>query len=236
MIRECIILAGGLGTRLRSELPDLPKVLAPVREQPFLSYLLEWLERNGVTRIILSLGYHAEEVVRWCRTYKGNSELVFSIEEQPLGTGGAISRAMHQVKSEYVLVTNGDTFFDVNLNAMDQFHRKQKADITIALKPIWNADRYGTVVMDDGNRITGFKEKGAQENGLINGGLYMIHKESLQNQKDTVPYSFEKDFLEIYCSRFSIFGFISDTYFIDIGVPEDYRKAQTDLPGIDDLK
>lgn len=230
MVRECIILAGGLGTRLRSEVPDVPKVLAPVAGRPFLSYVFKWLERNGINRAILSLGYHAEEVVSWCRTYHGNIDPVFSIEEQPLGTGGAISLAMCQVQSDKVFVTNGDTFFDVQLNLMEKYHVKHNAEVTIALKKMTDFNRYGTVRLNESGRVEGFEEKGFREKGLINGGVYLINRDSLRSQKDAVPYSFEKDFLEKNARQLVMSGFICDNYFIDIGIPEDYRRAQTELP------
>lgn len=229
MDRECIILAGGLGTRLRSELPKTPKVLAPVAGHPFLFYVLKWLQKNSVTRAVLSLGYKSDEVIDWCSTYDGPIELRFSIESEPLGTGGAIYLAMGKIQTKQFFLINGDTLFDVDLTLMEKFHRRMEANITIALKPLKQFDRYGVVNLDKQRNITGFAEKGFHKEGLINGGIYLIEKKCLQNFKMPDKFSFEKKFLEVYFSRLTMVGFIQNTYFIDIGVPNDYQRAQKEL-------
>jgi len=229
MKRECIILAGGLGTRLRSELPDAPKVLAPVAGHPFLYYVFQWLERNNVSRVILSLGYRSEDVISWCKSYDGSMEIVYSIESEPLGTGGAITKAMLEVRNEQVIIANGDTLFDVDLDLMERYHQNQKADVTIALKPMKHFDRYGLVRIDNDKKITGFEEKGYHEKGMINGGVYMLNKTCLNRLKLPDKFSFERDFLEKSFNQLNMFGFIQDTYFIDIGVPDDYKRAQKEL-------
>lgn len=229
MDRECIILAGGLGTRLRSELPKTPKVLAPVAGHPFLFYVLKWLEKNSVTRAVLSLGYKSEDVIDWCSYYYGPIELRFSIESEPLGTGGAIYLAMGKIQTEQFFLINGDTLFDVNLTLMEKFHRRMEANITIALKPLKHFDRYGVLNLDKKGNVKEFTEKGFQKEGMINGGVYLIDKECLRNFKMPNKFSFEKDFLEVYLSKLVMVGFVENTYFIDIGVPDDYRRAQKEL-------
>ncbi len=229
MVRECIVLAGGLGTRLRSELPDLPKVMAPVAGYPFLSYVLRWLEKNKVDRVILSLGYQSEDVIAWGDAYDGDIALVYSIESEPLGTGGAILEAMQMTQTEHFFVINGDTLFDADLVGMENYHCQQDSDLTLALKPMTHFDRYGLVMTDESMRITGFEEKGFHEKGFINGGIYMMSRESMLNRQLPKKFSFEHDFLEVYFRKLDIYGFIQDSYFIDIGIPDDFRRAQKEL-------
>ena len=229
MDRECIVLAGGLGTRLRSELPDTPKVMAPVAGRPFLSYVLEWLQKNGVVRAILSLGYRSDEVKKYCRSYEGEIELVYSEESEPLGTGGAIALAVQKSKNKEIFIANGDTLFKTDLDLMEKRHRQKQADLTIALKPMEHFNRYGVVITDDDMRITGFEEKGYHDKGLINGGVYLLHKDCLNDLQMPDKFSFETDFLEVYYRKLGMYGFVKNAYFIDIGIPEDYRRAQEEL-------
>lgn len=221
-----IVLAGGLGTRLRGVINDLPKPMAMINGKPFLHYVLLYLTQQKVKKAILSVGYKANII----ETYFGDKyldvELVYSKEAEPLGTGGGIKKAFEYVK-DYAWVLNGDTFFDINLNALSGFHFETKADVSLALKQMQNFDRYGTVEMH-GNRIVKFEEKKPLEEGLINGGVYFFDKAIL----DRVPeqkFSFEKDLLEKYVSVRQINGMVFKNYFIDIGIPEDYTKAQLDF-------
>ena len=232
MSRECIILAGGLGTRLRSELPDTPKVMAPVAGHPFLYYVLKWLEKNSVMRVILSLGYKSEVVIDWCCTFESEIELAYSIETEPLGTGGAIAQAIQKAESDQVFAVNGDTFFNVDIDSMRNSHQNHNAELTLALKPMEHFDRYGTVIIDEDMKIGGFEEKGPHDEGLINGGVYLINRDCLNDLGLPEKFSFETDFLETYFNEISMYGFIQDTYFIDIGIPDDYRRAQQELKAL----
>ncbi len=229
MINECIILAGGLGTRLRNEVPGIPKVMAPVLRQPFLSYVFTWLKKNNIKRVILSLGYRAEVIIEWCDTNEKELDVIYSIETEPLGTGGGIIQALQHIQSEQFFVVNGDTLFDVELESMGQFHKSKKADLTIALKPMEQFDRYGLVKIDRDDKITGFEEKKYRENGLINGGVYLMNTTVLKTLNLPDKFSFEKDFLEVFFEKLNLYGFIQDRYFIDIGIPEDFRRAQEEL-------
>ncbi len=229
MSRECIILAGGLGTRLRSELPDTPKVMAPVAGHPFLYYVLKWLEMNNLTRVILSLGYKSEVVIDWCSTFDSDMKLVFSIESEPLGTGGAIAQALQRAGDSMVFIVNGDTLFNVDLNSMMNSHQNHKAELTLALKPMEHFNRYGTVNIDESAKVRSFEEKGFHKEGLINGGVYLIDKACLNGIQLPEKFSFETDFLETYFNQIGMYGFVQDTYFIDIGIPDDYRRAQKEL-------
>ena len=159
---EVIILAGGLGTRLRTVVSEVPKCMAPVAGKPFLWYLLKYLTRYDVSRVILSVGYLREVIFRWVEEVRDEFPFQFdyAIEEEPLGTGGGIKLALGKAKGTDVIILNGDTFFDVNLNELMDFHKLMPSAVTIALKPMRNFDRYGRVVVDtvDGH-IVQFKEK-----------------------------------------------------------------------------
>ncbi len=227
---ECIILAGGLGTRLRGVIGDQPKCMAAVREKPFLEYLLKYLESEGCTRVVLSLGYRHEVILDWLQSNEWNFEVDHVIEQEPLGTGGGIQLALQKAKSDSVLVLNGDTMFRISLDELLNCHKAKGAETTLALKPMQEFERYGAVRIDDENRIVAFEEKKFQIEGLINGGIYCIDRERYLSRSLPEKHSFEKDYLEQYIDEKILYGFVADNYFIDIGVPEDYELAQITLP------
>lgn len=220
---EAVVLAGGLGTRLRSVVKDIPKCMAPVAGEPFLSYVLEWLGRYGVSRVVLSVGYLRDEVINWVSGRSFPFEVVFAVEEEPLGTGGAIKYALSKCRERKVVVVNGDTFFPVDLDALPF-----DAPVTVALKPMESFDRYGAVDLAPDGTITAFREKAPVKEGLINGGVYALNGLDLGSMPE--KFSFEKDLLEPLSARGRVRGWVSDRYFLDIGVPEDYALAQTQLP------
>jgi D-glycero-alpha-D-manno-heptose 1-phosphate guanylyltransferase len=224
-----IILAGGLGTRLRSAVPDLPKCMAPVAGKPFVAYVLETLHKQGITKFILSLGYKYEPVVAFVKQQYPNLSFIFSVEEEPLGTGGGIKKACEKTTSENVLVANGDTLFDINIQTVFAFHHAKKSICTLALKPMRNFERYGVVELKADNKIASFKEKQFYESGLINGGVYALNVPNFLSKNLPEKFSFEKDFLEKFYTEENMYGFIQDQYFIDIGIPEDYEKANKDF-------
>jgi len=225
---DAIILAGGKGTRLKEVVSDLPKPMADINGKPFLEYLLNCLCQSGVSRIVLAVGYKCEMISAYFGgTFMGH-EVIYSVEDQPLGTGGALRQALDSVSSEHALVLNGDTFFDINFMQMFAQHREREADLTIGLKPMINFDRYGTVTEQDGH-IIGFKEKCFCTNGLVNGGVYLMGKHLLQQMPDKRCFSFEVDFLEKKVKDLSFSAYIADKYFIDIGLPDAYRKACSDF-------
>jgi D-glycero-alpha-D-manno-heptose 1-phosphate guanylyltransferase len=228
--KECIILAGGLGTRLREVVSDVPKCMAEVAGKPFLSYLLDWCKVQSFGRVILSLGYLSEVVTSWVEKNEYPFEIIYAKEEEPLGTGGAIKLAMRSVLGERAVVINGDTFFDVDITELYTFHNEKSANISLALKPMTDFDRYGRVELNTDNRIIAFIEKQQCREGLINGGVYLIDKDVLLSDKELpLKFSFEKNILEAKINTLPIYGNIQDTYFIDIGIPEDYRKANVDF-------
>jgi D-glycero-alpha-D-manno-heptose 1-phosphate guanylyltransferase len=229
MIREAIVLAGGLGTRLKSAVPDLPKCLAPVAGKPFLEYLIRDGEKQGIQRFIFALGYKTELVENFVRNLLPETAYLFSVEREPLGTGGAIRLACSQVSGTDALVMNADTFFAVNLRLLADFHEEHQADCTLSLKPMKQFDRYGAVNQNAQQLITGFSEKKYMESGLINGGIYALNTECFLKKNFPPVFSLEKDYLEKEYRNGRIYGLVSDAYFIDIGIPEDYRRAQTEL-------
>lgn len=222
---DCIVLAGGLGTRLRSAVADKPKCMAPIGDKPFLYYLLQYLHTQQVTHVILSLGYLSEQVISWCEQTPLPLRVSFSVEPEPLGTGGGIIHALPLVESDRVFIVNGDTYFDVNLPGLFYFQEVSSSPLSIALKPMQHFDRYGSVELDDNNKITAFREKQYCENGLINGGIYLASTAFLRNLALPEKFSFEKEVLEPQVAAGNVYGYSRDTYFIDIGIPEDYEKA-----------
>jgi D-glycero-alpha-D-manno-heptose 1-phosphate guanylyltransferase len=226
---ECIILAGGLGTRLQGVIGDNPKCMALVNGMPFLHYIFDYVEANHCTKVILSLGYRHQIVLEWLKTEAREFVIEYVIEQEPLGTGGGISLAMQKATEDDVIVLNGDTMFCVDLEEMMQVHQQSNATTTIALKHLKYFERYGCVNVTPDHNITAFEEKKYCENGFINGGVYIINKTALLNKQLPTKYSFEKDYLEAFVSEGLFRGFESEAYFIDIGVPSDYRIAQEDF-------
>ena len=238
---EVIILAGGLGTRLRSVVSEVPKCMAPVAGKPFLWYLLSYLKRYDVSRVILSVGYLREVIFSWIDTVREQFPFAidYAVEETPLGTGGGIALAMQHVQGEDAIILNGDTCFDVNLNALADFHRAHpEAHLILALKAMQDFDRYGTVITDDHGKVLEFKEKRPCKSGLINGGVYWmrnIPKDREESLFYGLPdkFSFENEVMTKHCGpNGCLYGIRQDGYFIDIGIPEDYRRAEQELPNM----
>lgn len=225
---EAVILAGGMGTRLRSVVSDVPKCMAPVAGKPFLYYLLTTLEKAGFTHIILSLGYKHEVIEEWIETFPTAMRISAVTEDHPLFTGGAVKLALTKAEQKEVFILNGDTFLGTDYAGMLQLHRDTQAQATLALKEMHDFDRYGLVAIEAGsNRILQFHEKQFCHSGLINGGVYLLEKDELDSYPE--KFSLEKDYFEKTVSTHILSGYISEGYFIDIGIPEDYERAQTDF-------
>ncbi len=229
---EAIILAGGLGTRLQGVIGQHPKCMAPVDGKPFLHYVLDYLDRQGCTRAIVSLGYKHNVVMKWLESQPIYFELDVVIEDEPLGTGGGILAAMEEAESADVAVLNGDTMFVADLREQMKFHRERGASCTLALKEMQNFDRYGVVNTNDKGLITSFEEKQPRDRGMINGGIYMLNTAAFLGKQFPNKFSFEKEYLEQYVGEKKFYGFESKGYFIDIGIPEDYARAQDELKTI----
>lgn len=225
---EAIVLAGGLGTRLKSVVSNVPKPMAPIGNKPFLEYILKYLKKNGITRAILSVGYKSEIIEEYFGNNFEGIELVYSVEKEPLGTGGAIKKAMSKVKSSQVYIINGDTFFDVNLKNLIL---EDNSKIILSLKHMKNFDRYGCVESDANNLVTAFTEKGYRECGNINGGIYLAYKDIFNNYDLEEKFSFE-EFMQTNFASLNISVKVFDNYFIDIGIPEDYQKAKSELNNV----
>lgn len=228
-VKEAIILAGGLGTRLREAVPDLPKCMAPVNGRPFIAFVIHHLAKQGVERFIFSLGYKSEAFLSFLSSTLAPGSYEIVIEETPLGTGGAIQFASRQCKEPVFVVVNGDSIFQTDLASLADFHFLHKSACTLALKQMEQVDRYGSVETDPTGKITLFREKQFFEKGMINGGVYLINKAYLLDKKLPEKFSFETDFLQQFYNEGTIFGIPQEGYFIDIGIPEDYQRAQTEL-------
>ena len=221
---EAIILAGGFGTRLKSVVADLPKPMAPINGRPFLAFLLDSLQEKGFTRIILSVGYRSAAI----RDYFGSSyrgmAITYAVESSPLGTGGAIALAMKLAKQEAIFVFNGDTYLEIDAVALLACWQKTQLPM-IVVRHVPDAGRYGRVESDHG-RITSFHEKGEAVEGLINAGCYILPKTVFDDFELPVAFSFETDYLPHALQHGSLMACPCDGLFIDIGIPEDYSKAQ----------
>ena len=226
---ECIILAGGLGTRLREAVPGLPKCMAPVAGRPFMYYVINYLLEQKVQHFIFSLGYMHDVIQEYINDEFPLLDLQYSIEDEPLGTGGAIKLACKKTSTDNILMLNGDTMYKIHVNKLLTFHTEYDAACTIALKPMHDFDRYGVVEINQQNYIQSFKEKQFYRSGLINGGAYALNMASFLSLSLPEKFSFEKDYLEKFHSQQNMMGLIQDEYFIDIGITEDYKKANVEF-------
>jgi D-glycero-alpha-D-manno-heptose 1-phosphate guanylyltransferase len=224
---EAVLLAGGMGTRLQSVVQDLPKCMAPVAGKPFLDYLLTTLETAGFRHLILSLGYKHEAVEEWIAGRSSPLKISIVIENEPLGTGGAVKLALSQATQKSVFVLNGDTFLGLDYRKMWSFHEKTTAIATLALKEMVDFDRYGVVEIDANFRIVRFREKQYCKQGYINGGVYLVDRNTFNGFPE--KFSLEKDFFETNVESGQLSAFATKGYFIDIGIPEDYNRAQSDF-------
>ena len=221
---EAIILAGGFGTRLKSVVSDLPKPMADVCGMPFLNYILDELNYYGFTKAILCVSYLKEKIMDYYKNKYKNIEIIYSIETEPLGTGGAIKQALNYVTDDFVFTFNGDTMFKIDLLEMSKLNH-----IAIATKYMENFSRYGEVKISNDGIIESFEEKKEVLKGYINAGIYYIPKNIFSGFNLDKKFSIENDFFQKYMSKLNILAYKSDNYFIDIGIPEDYKKVQDDL-------
>jgi len=223
-VDEILILAGGFGTRLRSEVPDLPKPLAPVAGRPFLAYLLDRYAAAGMRRMILATGYLGDVVEQTIGARWAGMDVVYSREETPLGTGGAIAAAARLAQGEGMHVCNGDTYLEYAPAALEA--AAQDLPMSIALARVEDVSRYGTVDVEQG-RVLRFHEKRPGGTGLINAGSYFLSASALAALPDEGAFSFEKRVLEPAAVNGQVGALVDTAAFIDIGVPEDFRRAQT---------
>lgn len=223
---EAIVLVGGLGTRLRPLVSDVPKPLAPVAGRPFLAWLLDRLGDRGIRRTILAAGYLADKVQDAFGGEWHGMRIEYSIESEPLGTGGAIAQALRLRSADAVHVLNGDTFLDYDPRALEFSTLEAHCTIGIALASVADVSRYGAVAMAHG-RVSKFLEKGEHGPGYINAGSYFLGPTAIARFPASGAFSFEDTVLTRSVADGSVYGFTETSDFIDIGVPEDYLKAQS---------
>jgi D-glycero-alpha-D-manno-heptose 1-phosphate guanylyltransferase len=237
---QAVVLCGGAGKRLQPVVSDRPKCLAPIGERPFLEYLLLRLRAGTIGSACLAVGYKGDQI----KQYFGNGSrwqilLSYSAEQEPLGTAGAVKNAAPFVECGSFLVVNGDSLLDVHYHDLLRFHEQRQALATLALSQVADTGRYGRVRIDADGRILAFLEKAASpESGghvpceglAINGGVYVFRREIFAEIPDAPPpVSLEMDIFPKLINR-GLFGFLTAGYFIDIGVPDDYERAQKELP------
>jgi D-glycero-alpha-D-manno-heptose 1-phosphate guanylyltransferase len=228
---KALILAGGFGSRLQSVVNDVPKPMAIVAGRPFLEWVLDYCIESGIKEVVISVGYLSDKITNYFRNEYKSLKINYAVESAPLGTGGAMRFALDKVdpQSDW-LVLNGDTLFRCNIRMLYDFYTQKKADMVIALRRMFSFDRYGVVDTDNKGLILNFREKQFCAEGLINGGVYIFKASILHKYfENSTPFSFEKDFMEQYLSQLEIYGLEQNGYFIDIGIPEDFEKANREL-------
>ncbi|AIP60498.1 nucleotidyltransferase family protein [Burkholderia pseudomallei] len=227
-MREAIILAGGFGTRLRTVVSDVPKPMAPIAGRPFLEILLTRLSEKKFSRVVLSVGFMAEKIMSHFGDRFAGIDLAYSVESDPLGTGGALKATLPYCEGDHAFVFNGDTYLDLEVDELDDGWQTGGFP-TIVARQVPDTGRYGRLVVD-GGRVTGFAEKGVSGPGLINAGCYVLPKDILAGET-AEAFSFETDFMSsaVQSRRFDVF--VTRGQFIDIGVPEDFYRAQDELSG-----
>ena len=227
---EAIVLAGGFGTRLKQIVPDLPKPMAPIAGRPFLEILLAALARKGFSRVVLSLGFMADKIVAHFGDRYAGMELVYEVEQQPLGTGGAIRVALARCASDHVFVFNGDTYLDLEVDDLENLWQRSRRPV-IVVREVPDTARFGRVEMN-GGQVTAFLEKGMAGTGLINAGCYVLPRRALDAFPMGQNFSIETEYLAKELDQIYFDGFVTCGRFIDIGVPEDYARAQVELAGL----
>lgn len=224
-----IILAGGLGTRLKSAVSDVPKPMAPIENRPFLEYQLDFWIAKGLTEFTLSVGYLSEVISKHFGSSYRDARLTYSNEPTPLGTGGGVVRAIKMMEyNGSILLLNGDTFFNVDINDLLSFHNNNSADITIALSSVQKNTRFGAVTMNSHCEILALDSFGEGRSELINGGVYILESGAIRDLALHFgnKFSFETEMLPLALERqLRMFGYLSNGAFIDIGTPEDYARA-----------
>lgn len=224
---KAIILAGGKGKRLREIIKDVPKPMAPVAGRPFLEFLILQLLKYSIKDIVLSVGYKAESI----RSYFNNGKkwganIIYSQEDEPLGTGGAIRKASELIDDESFIAMNGDSFLDMDLDHFISCHSENEATATIGLAYVDDTGRYGQVETGEKGEITGFTEKGIKGPGYINGGVYLFSDKVMHNIPDG-NVSLEEDVFPVLLGR-GLYGMKVKGFFKDIGIPEDYTSLCND--------
>ncbi|MDA8362703.1 MAG: nucleotidyltransferase family protein [Gammaproteobacteria bacterium] len=228
---RAIVLAGGFGARLRQMVPELPKPMAPVAGRPFLEYVLDGLIESGIRDVVLSVGYRGDVIqAHFGSDYRG-AVVHYALESKPLGTGGAIAYALRGREGAPAVVLNGDTLLQLDYTAVFEWYRRDPSTVAMVLKDVPDVARYGAVI-EDGGRVSGFAEKGRSGRGLINAGVYIVRPEVFEMLGLAGNFSFEKDVLQDHLESIRPRAYVTKGYFIDIGIPDDYERAQRELPAL----
>jgi len=230
---KAVILAGGLGKRLRNVVRDKPKSMAPVLEKPFLQYQIEQLKKYNIIEIVLCVGYLANEIKSYFNEgSKFGVNIGYAVEKKPLGTAGALKNARNYLGDEAFLVLNGDSYSDIDFFDFLQFHTKKRGKGTILLTRVRQTEDYGLVAMDGHNRITEFFEKPEKtlSGSIINAGIYLLEPQVLNYIPEGRQISLEKEIFPLFLKKnISLFGYLTSDYFIDIGTPQKYAQIQKDF-------
>ncbi len=229
MLPTAIILAGGFGTRLATVVSDVPKPMAPVAGRPFLERLLDRLIVQGISQVVLAVGYKREIIQNHFGARYKNLEVRYSVESEPLGTGGALRQAFDEAGLDQAFALNGDTFCSASLPALAAAHSQAARAATLTLVRVEDAGRFGAVQLDGAGRIAAFSEKNPEPRpGLINAGIYVLERRVFDLAPPGAKFSFEQAVLQTHAATAGFAGHVAeDSLFIDIGVPEDYRRAQS---------
>jgi len=203
--------------------------MAPVAGKPFIAYVIHHFQQQGIRHFIFALGYKSEAFLEFLHQALPGNNYQLSLEQEPLGTGGAIKQACSLLKETNTVVANGDTLFKIQLNKLGTVHHSNNAHCTLSLKPMEQFNRYGVVELNADGSIRGFKEKQYYEAGYINGGVYALNAEKFLKEQLPAKFSFEQDYLEKLFTTRPMHGVVQDEYFIDIGIPEDYERAQKEI-------
>lgn len=224
---DCIILAGGFGTRLKEVVSDVPKPLAPINGTAFLSLLLKQLASfKVIDTVILALGYKAPQVMDYFAQNPSPLPLIYALETSPLGTGGGLKNAMEASSATEFLVMNGDSYLDFSFQGFFEHHRKSQADFTMAVREVADGSRYGHVEFDAHYRIEAFKEKTAKVCPCwINAGIYLLKRKALAMMDRNTAFSLEKEGFPLLLKK-KMIAYPCEGTFIDIGTKESYAEAQ----------
>ena len=222
---EAIILAGGMGTRLKKAVPNLPKPMAPIKNKPFLEILIQNLKKLKFTSVIISVGYKAEKIINYFGASYAGLSIKYSFEKYPLGTGGALKKALRLCTNSFVFVCNGDTFVEFSASEILSLSNKNKYPIILGIE-VPDTSRYSRLILKN-NTLIGFSNQGLLGKGIINAGLYYLPKSIFEGFDLSESFSFESDFLNPFITKLKFYCSLANGIFIDIGIPEDYKKASS---------
>ncbi len=227
---EAVVLAGGLGSRLSAIVSDRPKPMASVGGQPFLAYVLHRLQEQGVGRVVLSVGIKKQAIIDYFGTRWRGLVIDYATEDEPLGTGGAMLRSLSLLRTSPIFVLNGDTYVEIDLAAMWALHSSTQAALTLAVKWLPDTGRYGTVILEEGH-VVEFRKKSVRPPGYVSVGTYLVNRNLFAGKSWPKAFSFEKKFLEARARSSRWSAFVTESAFLDIGLPEDYARAESMLEG-----